>query len=91
MTRRLTATLAMLTISACLMGCVSSAKYPAYYTLHVPAAIDAPIAGGPRSSLAVREFRSPTYLRQAPLFTEPRRNRSASINITAGQLTRANF
>lgn len=67
MTRRLTATLAMLTISACLMGCVSRAKYPAYYTLHVPAAIDALIAGGPRSSLAVREFRSPTYLRQGAI------------------------
>ena len=67
MTRRLTATLAMLTISACLMGCVSSAKSPAYYTLHVPPVIDVPIAGGPRPSLAVREFRSPTYLRQGAI------------------------
>lgn len=67
MTRRLTATLATLTISACLMGCVSRARFPAYYTLHVPPAIDVPIAGGPRPSLAVREFRSPAYLRQGAI------------------------
>jgi ABC-type uncharacterized transport system auxiliary subunit len=57
----------MLTISACLMGCVSRAGFPAYYTLHVPPANDVPIAGGPRSSLAVREFRSPVYLRQGAI------------------------
>jgi ABC-type uncharacterized transport system auxiliary subunit len=67
MIRRLTATLATLAISACLMGCVSGAKYPAYYTLHVPPAVDVPIAGGIRSSLAVREFRSPAYLRQGAI------------------------
>ena len=67
MTRRLTATLATLTISACLIGCVSRARFPAYYTLHVPPAIDVPIAGGTRPSLAVREFRSPAYLRQGAI------------------------
>jgi len=67
MTRRLTATLATLTISACLIGCVNGARFPAYYTLHVPPAIDVPIAGGTRPSLAVREFRSPAYLRQGAI------------------------
>ena len=67
MTRRLTATLAMLTISACLMGCVSGARFPAYYTLHVPPTLDVPIAGGTRSSIAVREFHSPAYLRQGAI------------------------
>jgi len=67
MTRRLTATLATLTISACLIGCVNRARFPAYYTLHVPPAIDVPIAGGTRPSLAVREFRSPAYLRQGAI------------------------
>jgi len=66
MTRRLTATLATLTISACLIGCVNKARFPAYYTLHVPPAIDVPIAGT-RPSLAVREFRSPAYLRQGAI------------------------
>ncbi len=64
MTQRLTATLATLAISACLIGCVSRARFPAYYTLHVPPAIDVPTTGGTRPSLAVREFRSPAYLRQ---------------------------
>ncbi len=67
MTRRLTATLATLTISACLIGCVNRTRFPAYYTLHVPPAIDVPIAGGTRSSLAVREFRSPAYLCQGAI------------------------
>jgi len=67
MTQRLTATLATLTMSACLMGCVSGARFPAYYTLHVPPTLDVPIAGGTRSSLAVREFHSPAYLRQGAI------------------------
>ena len=67
MTSRLTATLATLTMSACLMGCVRGARFPAYYTLHVPPTLDVPIAGGTRSSLAVREFRSPAYLRQGAI------------------------
>jgi ABC-type uncharacterized transport system auxiliary subunit len=67
MTQRLTATLATLTMSACLMGCVSGARFPAYYTLHVPPTLDVPIAGGSRSSIAVREFHSPAYLRQGAI------------------------
>ena len=67
MTQRLTATLATLTMSACLMGCVSGARFPAYYTLHVPPTLDVPIAGGTRSSIAVREFHSPAYLRQGAI------------------------
>ena len=67
MTRRLTATLATLAISACLMGCVSRARFPAYYTLHVPPAADVPSAAANRRSLAVREFRSPEYLHQGAI------------------------
>jgi len=66
MTRRLTAILATLMISACLLGC-GKARFPAYYTLHVPPAVDVPIAGGTRSSLAVLEFRSPAYLHQGAI------------------------
>jgi len=66
MTRRLTAILATLTISACLVGC-GGTRFPAYYTLHVPPAVDVPIAGGTRSSLAVLEFRSPAYLHQGAI------------------------
>ena len=66
MTRRLTAILATLMISACLFVC-GKARFPAYYTLHVPPAVDVPIAGGTRSSLAVLEFRSPAYLHQGAI------------------------
>jgi len=90
MTRRLTAILATLMISACLLGC-GKARFPAYYTLHVPPAVDVPIAGGTRSSLAVLEFRSPAYLHQGPSSTAPRPNRSVFMSITAGQLTRGSF
>jgi len=45
-----------------LTGC-GSVKYPNYYTLHMQAPIDPPVQEGVHASLAVREFRSPTYLR----------------------------
>ena len=67
MTRRLIATIAALTLSVCLTGCIGKTRFPAYYTLHVPPAVDAPIAPGTRPSLAVREFRSPAYLRQGAI------------------------
>src|SRR5262249_17901328 len=49
-----------------LMGC-GSVKYPNYYTLHMQAPIDPPVQEGVHASLAVREFRSPTYLRQGAI------------------------
>ena len=64
MNRRLIATLTVLAFSACLTGCVGRTRFPAYYTLHVPPAIDAPSTSARGPSLAVREFRSPAYLRQ---------------------------
>jgi len=67
MTRRPTVILATLTISACLLGCVSRARFPAYYTLHAPPAADVPSAAASRPSLAVREFRSPEYLHQGAI------------------------
>jgi ABC-type uncharacterized transport system auxiliary subunit len=67
MRKRLTATLVMLTLSACLIGCVSKAKFPTYYTLHVPPVADVPPAAGTRASVAVCEFRSPAYLRQGAI------------------------
>src|ERR1700756_3697000 len=49
------------------MGCGGAVKYPNYYTLHVPPPPDPPAQEGVRTSLAVREFRSPTYLRQGAI------------------------
>ena len=56
--------LATLTI---LVGCGGAAKYPNYYTLHVQPPVDPPAPEGVHASLAVREFRSPTYLRQGAI------------------------
>jgi ABC-type uncharacterized transport system auxiliary subunit len=50
-----------------LAGCGGAAKYPDYYTLHVPSPPDPPVADGIHTSLAVREFRSPSYLRQGAI------------------------
>jgi len=50
-----------------LAGCGGAAKYPNYYTLHVQPPVDPPAPEGVRTSLAVREFRSPTYLRQGAI------------------------
>jgi ABC-type uncharacterized transport system auxiliary subunit len=52
---------------ATLMGCGSAVKYPNYYTLHVPPPPDPPAQEGVRACLAIREFRSPTYLRQGAI------------------------
>ncbi len=67
MRKRLTAALITLTISISLTGCFSKVKYPAYYTLHLAPAADPPIAPEGRLSVAVREFRSPGYLRQGAI------------------------
>lgn len=52
---------------AMLMGCGGAAKYPNYYTLHVPPPPDPPAQEDVRACLAVREFRSPTYLHQGAI------------------------
>src|SRR5215475_3947593 len=50
-----------------LEGCGGAVKYPNYYTLHVSPPPDPPVPEGVRVSLAVREFRSPTYLHQGAI------------------------
>jgi uncharacterized lipoprotein YmbA len=44
-----------------------AAKYLNYYTLHVQLPVDPPPQEGVRTSLTVREFRSPAYLRQGAI------------------------
>jgi ABC-type uncharacterized transport system auxiliary subunit len=55
----------MLALLSALAGC-GSARYPKYYTLNLPSAPDPP-APASRSSIAVREFQSPGYLRQGQI------------------------
>lgn len=50
-----------------LVGCGGAAKYPNYYTLHMQPPVDPPAQQNVRASLAIREFRSPAYLRQGAI------------------------
>jgi ABC-type uncharacterized transport system auxiliary subunit len=61
--------LALLTLVALVAfaGCAGAVKYPRYYTLAVPPPPDPPVQEGVRTSLAVREFQSPAYLRQGAI------------------------
>ena len=59
--------LLLLAASMMLAGCMSKVKYPTYYTLNLPPAPDPPAKERVRPSLAIREFRSPGYLRQGPI------------------------
>jgi ABC-type uncharacterized transport system auxiliary subunit len=56
-----------LAISTILVGCMGKVRYPTYYELHLPAPPDPPPGPEGRASVAVREFKSPAYLRQGPL------------------------
>ena len=60
-------TLALLPVLA---GC-GRARFPAYYTLSLPPAPDPAAQESARSSIAVREFQSPGYLRQGPIVYRP--------------------
>ncbi len=55
----------VLVVLPALAGC-GRVRYPKYYALNLPPAPDPP-ADASRSSIAVREFQSPGYLRQGPI------------------------
>jgi uncharacterized lipoprotein YmbA len=57
----------MLVAVTFLTGCGGRLRYPTYYTLNLPAPPDPPARDGVRTSIAVREFQSPGYLRQGPI------------------------
>jgi ABC-type uncharacterized transport system auxiliary subunit len=67
MKKHLIAVCFVLAALAMLIGCGGAVKYPNYYTLHIQPPIDPPVQEGVHTSLAVREFKSPTYLRQGAI------------------------
>ena len=68
MKRHIMAVVVALAISFIFVGCLGGkVKYPTYYTLQVPPPPDPSPTEAARPSLAVREFRSPAYLRQGPI------------------------
>jgi ABC-type uncharacterized transport system auxiliary subunit len=67
MTKRAMGLLLVVVVLTALAGCGSAVKYPNYYTLHVPPPPDPPVPEGVHASLAIRQFRSPNYLRQGAI------------------------
>jgi ABC-type uncharacterized transport system auxiliary subunit len=67
MKKTLTTIVFSLAALAMLAGCAGRVKYPSYYTLNLPAPPDPPAAATAHATLAIREFRAPTYLRQTAI------------------------
>ena len=65
-----TALALMLALLPVLAGC-GRARFPAYYTLHLPPVPDPAAQESVLSSIAVREFQAPGYLRQGPIVYRP--------------------
>jgi ABC-type uncharacterized transport system auxiliary subunit len=65
-----TALVLMVMLLPALSGC-GRVRYPAYYTLNLPDPPDPSAAENARTSIAVREFQSPGYLRQGPIVYRP--------------------
>jgi ABC-type uncharacterized transport system auxiliary subunit len=67
MEKKLTAISFVLAALMTLAGCAGAVKYPNYYALQVPPPPDPPAKENIHASLAVCEFRSPTYLHQGAI------------------------
>ena len=50
-----------------LAGCSGKMRYPSYYTLNLPAPPDPPPAENANVTVAIREFRAPSYLRNGAI------------------------
>jgi uncharacterized lipoprotein YmbA len=66
MRKTVTTTVFCLATLAILVGC-GGVRYPKYYTLNLPAPPDPPASENAHATLAVREFRAPTYIRQGAI------------------------
>jgi ABC-type uncharacterized transport system auxiliary subunit len=60
-------TTVLICLATLLTGCGGRVKYPSYYTLNLPAPPDPPATENAHATLAIREFRAPTYLRQGAI------------------------
>jgi ABC-type uncharacterized transport system auxiliary subunit len=68
MSMRKTVIMFVFLLSALMMlASCGKARYPNYYTLNLPAPPDPPAPEKAHATLAVREFRAPTYLRQGAI------------------------
>jgi len=70
MKTNLTIIVALSTLAA-LTGCAGKVGRTNYYTLNLPAPPDPPAAENVRTTVAIREFRAPAYLKQGAIVYKP--------------------
>src|SRR5580658_8596214 len=71
MKKRLAMTVVAILAFVILAGCAGKVGRSNYYTLHLPAPPDPPAAENVHTTVAVREFRAPAYLRQGAIVYKP--------------------
>ena len=71
MKRNLAITIIAVSTLAVLTGCAGKVGRTNYYTLNLPAPPDPPAAENANTSVAIREFRAPAYLRQGAIVYKP--------------------
>jgi ABC-type uncharacterized transport system auxiliary subunit len=71
MKKRLAMTVVAVSAVVILAGCAGKVGHTNYYTLNLPAPPDPPAAENAHTTVAVREFRAPAYLRQGAIVYRP--------------------
>jgi ABC-type uncharacterized transport system auxiliary subunit len=71
MKRSLAMTAVVLSTVVVLAGCAGKVGRTNYYTLNLPAPPDPPAAENAHTTVAIREFRAPAYLRQGGIVYKP--------------------
>jgi len=71
MKKRLAMTVVAILAFVILAGCAGKVGRSNYYTLNLPAPPDPPAAENAHTTVAVREFRAPAYLRQGAIVYKP--------------------
>ena len=71
MKRNLAMIVVALSATVALAGCAGKVGRANYYTLNLPAPPDPPVAENAHTTVAIREFRAPAYLRQGAIVYKP--------------------
>jgi ABC-type uncharacterized transport system auxiliary subunit len=71
MKKRLAMTVVAILAFVILAGCAGKVGRSNYYTLNLPAPPDPPTAEDAHTTIAIREFRAPSYLRQGAIVYKP--------------------
>jgi ABC-type uncharacterized transport system auxiliary subunit len=71
MKRNLAITIVAVSTLAVLTGCAGRVGRTNYYTLNLPAPPDPPAADNANTTVVIREFRAPAYLRQGAIVYKP--------------------